>query len=224
MTGGGEMTKTARLFFIIDLLRSGRTFSVSDLASLCKISQRTVFRDIRDLQALQVPITYDDGYRLEPAKKRPRTSIDREEFEILRFALEASPLAGIFGFDSKLKSLEKKLRKLTDPPRIRGGWATSLRARQSGQRPVGARESRMIALLWKCSLERRRVYLTIKSTSARKTPSFSGRVERLIWRDERWSLNFRRSRSSRQATLYVDQITSIQLSSDQADFKDDLTH
>lgn len=216
------MTKTARLFFIIDLLRGGRTFSVSELASLCKISQRTVFRDIRDLQALQLPITYDDGYRLESRKKSARTLIDREEFDILRFALKSNPLAGIFGFDRKLKSLETKLRNLCDSPRELGGSAdgrraSCLRVERPGRRSVGAREARMIALLWKRSLEGRRVYLTIKSTSARKTQSLSGKAERLIWKDERWSLSFRRSRSSRLLTLYINQITSIQLASDQAD-------
>lgn len=68
------MRRADRLFQIVQLLRSGRLLTAAKLAERLEVSDRTIYRDIADLQASGVPIDGEagvgylmrDGYDLPP--------------------------------------------------------------------------------------------------------------------------------------------------------------
>ena len=80
------MRRAARLFQIVQLLRRRRrATTATDIARRLGISERTVYRDIRDLVAAGTPIDGEAGvgYRLRPGYDLPPLMFDREEIQAL---------------------------------------------------------------------------------------------------------------------------------------------
>jgi predicted DNA-binding transcriptional regulator YafY len=80
------MRRADRLFRIVQLLRRRRTIvTAKQIAGKLEISERTVYRDIRDLILAGTPIDGEAGvgYRLQPGYDLPPLMFDREEIQAL---------------------------------------------------------------------------------------------------------------------------------------------
>jgi predicted DNA-binding transcriptional regulator YafY len=80
------MRRADRLFQIVQLLRRRRTVvTAKQIAGKLEISERTVYRDIRDLIGAGTPIDGEAGvgYRLRPGYDLPPLMFDREEIQAL---------------------------------------------------------------------------------------------------------------------------------------------
>jgi len=80
------MRRADRLFQIVQLLRRRRTVTTAkQIASRLEISERTVYRDIRDLVLAGTPIDGEAGvgYRIRPGYDLPPLMFDREEIQAL---------------------------------------------------------------------------------------------------------------------------------------------
>jgi predicted DNA-binding transcriptional regulator YafY len=80
------MRRADRLFQIVQLLRRRRTVvTAAQIAGKLEISERTVYRDIRDLIQAGTPIDGEAGvgYRLQPGYDLPPLMFDREEIQAL---------------------------------------------------------------------------------------------------------------------------------------------
>jgi predicted DNA-binding transcriptional regulator YafY len=80
------MRRADRLFQIVQLLRRRRTIvTAKQIAAKLEISERTVYRDIRDLIAAGTPIDGEAGvgYRLQPGYDLPPLMFDRDEIQAL---------------------------------------------------------------------------------------------------------------------------------------------
>jgi predicted DNA-binding transcriptional regulator YafY len=74
-----------RLFLLIQALRGRRIVTARRLAELLEVSERTVYRDVRDLQLSGVPIEGEAGvgYALRRGADIPPLMFTREELEAL---------------------------------------------------------------------------------------------------------------------------------------------
>lgn len=94
-----SVTRVRRLLHLIELLQSGRSHNARELAELCGISRRQVFRDIRTLQDSGVPVLYDasrQGYWLAAATYLPPTDLTLDEtLSLLILASELGRREGI---------------------------------------------------------------------------------------------------------------------------------
>src|SRR5437763_11560239 len=80
------MRRADRLFQIVQLLRRRRTATTATLiADRLGVSERTVYRDIRDLTLAGTPIEGEAGvgYRIRPGYDLPPLMFDREEIQAL---------------------------------------------------------------------------------------------------------------------------------------------
>jgi predicted DNA-binding transcriptional regulator YafY len=79
------MRRADRLFQIVQLMRGGRLVTARKLAEKLEISDRTVYRDIRDLQASGVPIDGEAGvgYVLRHGFELPPLMFSRSEIEAI---------------------------------------------------------------------------------------------------------------------------------------------
>lgn len=80
------MRRADRLFQIIQLLRRRRTATTAThIAERLGVSERTVYRDIRDLALAGTPIDGEAGvgYRLRPGYDLPPLMFDRDEIQAL---------------------------------------------------------------------------------------------------------------------------------------------
>src|SRR3954452_13913278 len=81
-----RMRRADRLFRIVQLLRRRRAIvTARQIAEQLEISERTVYRDIRDLIASGTPIDGEAGvgYRLRPGYDLPPLMFDRDEIQAL---------------------------------------------------------------------------------------------------------------------------------------------
>src|SRR2546425_11024512 len=80
------MRRADRLFQIIQLLRRRRTIATAaQIAERLDVSERTVYRDIRDLVLAGTPIDGEAGigYRIRPGYDLPPLMFDRDEIQAL---------------------------------------------------------------------------------------------------------------------------------------------
>src|SRR5262249_22597452 len=80
------MRRADRLFHIVQLPRRRRTVATAkQIAAKLEVSERTVYRDIRDLVLTGTPIDGEAGvgYRLRPDYDLPPLMFDREEIQAL---------------------------------------------------------------------------------------------------------------------------------------------
>ena len=79
------MRRSDRLFEIIQLLRRMKLARARDLAEKLEVSERTIYRDIRDLMASGVPVEGEAGvgYILRGGYDLPPLMFDKQEIEAL---------------------------------------------------------------------------------------------------------------------------------------------
>ncbi len=79
------MRRADRLFLLIQALRGRRVVTARRLAELLEVSERTVYRDVRDLQLSGVPIEGEAGvgYCLRRGADIPPLMFTRDELEAL---------------------------------------------------------------------------------------------------------------------------------------------
>lgn len=84
------MSKTTRLFDVIQLLRSARDpVPARDIAAALEVSVRTVYRDIASLQAMRTPILGEAGigYVMRKGYDLPPVNFDEAEAEAVAIGL-----------------------------------------------------------------------------------------------------------------------------------------
>ena len=79
------MSRADRLFQIVDQLRRHRFLTAAQLAARFEVSQRTIYRDVLDLNASGVPVLGEAGvgYRLDPSYRLPPLMFSNDEVEAL---------------------------------------------------------------------------------------------------------------------------------------------
>ncbi|MCJ7457714.1 MAG: transcriptional regulator [candidate division Zixibacteria bacterium] len=87
------MSKYDRLLHLLNLLRSRHNLKASDLARECEVTERTIYRDIMSLSSANIPIYFDDGYKLLTDAFLPPLNFSLEEYLLLKLGLNSSPMS-----------------------------------------------------------------------------------------------------------------------------------
>lgn len=104
------MTKSERIMFLINLIRTEGAASILDLSRKCKVSQRTIYRDLASLEKMNIPIVADQsGYHLAEESAFSFFDLSPEDLDLLRFCLRNNPLADQPYFSKRLRRLEKMI-------------------------------------------------------------------------------------------------------------------
>ncbi len=77
-----KTNRIGRLMKILTTLQTGKNYAVSDLAKIFGASRRTIFRDLKELQAIGVPYRYNPetgGYTVEPDFFLPPIDLNLQE-------------------------------------------------------------------------------------------------------------------------------------------------
>lgn len=107
------MAKAERLFEIIQLLRSAdEPVRAADIADALEVSKRTVYRDIANLQARQIPIYGESGigYVMRDGYDLPPINLDDEEAEAVSVGLSLVARTGDLTLWKAAKRASRKLR------------------------------------------------------------------------------------------------------------------
>ncbi|MBP8845517.1 MAG: WYL domain-containing protein [Thermoanaerobaculia bacterium] len=108
------MSKAARLTYLTHLLAGPRRWHPRELAERFEVSERTVFRDLRDLEKSGIPIACDEGryFLVDGATLRP-LNLTGAELGLLRVALENPVLQRPAAVRRTLEALKAKLGAAT---------------------------------------------------------------------------------------------------------------
>ena len=77
-----KRSRIGRVMQILTTLQAGKSYTVSDLSKMFGTSRRTIFRDLKELQAIGVPYRYDvrtSGYMIEPEFFLPPIDLSLQE-------------------------------------------------------------------------------------------------------------------------------------------------
>lgn len=105
------MRRADRLFQIVQHLRGGRLVTAAKLAEVLEVSQRTIYRDIADLQSTGVPIDGEAGvgYILREGYDLPPLMFTRDEIVAL---VAGARLIRAWGGASMARAAEEALIKI----------------------------------------------------------------------------------------------------------------
>lgn len=105
------MRRADRLFRIVQLLRSGRLTTARSLAQKLEVSERTIYRDIQQLQLAGTPIEGEAGvgYTLRREFDIPPLMFDRQEITALVFGAR---MVKAWGGTEMAEAANSALRKI----------------------------------------------------------------------------------------------------------------
>jgi len=75
-------SRISRVMQILTTLQAGKSYAVGDLSKMLGTGRRTIFRDLKELQAIGVPYRYDagtGGYTIEPEFFLPPVDLSLQE-------------------------------------------------------------------------------------------------------------------------------------------------
>ena len=120
------MRRADRLFRIVQRLRRRGATTARQLAEALEVSERTVYRDIRDLTTSGVPIQGEAGvgYALDRSYELPPLMFDEEEIEAL---VLGARIVRAWADKKLARSAEEALQKIEAvlPPRLKSRLADS---------------------------------------------------------------------------------------------------
>lgn len=101
-----------RLFQIVQHLRARRLTTAARLAELLEVSERTIYRDIRDISLSGIPVRGEAGvgYSIDPSFELTALMFTREELEAIVVGLR---MVRAFGGPSLRGAVEPALDKVT---------------------------------------------------------------------------------------------------------------
>jgi len=77
-----KLSRISRIVQILTTLQSGHSYSVDGLTKILGVSRRTIFRDLKELQAIGVPYHFDPktgGYAIDPEYFLPPVDLNLQE-------------------------------------------------------------------------------------------------------------------------------------------------
>jgi len=166
-----KRSRIGRVMQILTTLQSGKSYAVSDLSKMFGTSRRTIFRDLKELQAIGVPsYRYDartNGYIIEPEFFLPPVDLSLQEaLSLLLLAHKARDQIQLPFKNSALLAALKIENNL--PAKIRQYCDTALRnisIKDSAQAPIrhSARLDKTFAQLQQAIVKKRKVNIRYHS-------------------------------------------------------------
>lgn len=182
-----RMRRADRLFRVVQLLRRRRTVvTAAQIAAKLEISERTVYRDIRDLIAAGTPIDGEAGvgYRLRPGYDLPPLMFDREEIQALVLGARIVTQFGDAGLARASESILSKVAGVL-PKELEPLLAdTRLFVPRT---PSGARSSAALAVAREALTGRRRLQLKYATENNRETDRVVRPLGLFFW-GKTWTL------------------------------------
>jgi predicted DNA-binding transcriptional regulator YafY len=109
------MSKYDQLLHVLNLLRGRPGLSAPQLARECEVSERTIYRYINALSSANIPIYFDQGYRLLSDAFLPPLNLTLDDYLVLKTALSSSVFANRSPLRKQAKSVLAKIEANLSP-------------------------------------------------------------------------------------------------------------
>ncbi len=174
------MRRADRLFQIIQLLRRRKVVTAAFLAEQLEVSERTIYRDVRDLVLSGTPIDSGAGvgYTLRPGYDLPPLMFNEEEIQAL---VLGARVVESFGDEDLAKASRSALSKVETvlPKHLRATLARS--ALFAPKRSMGPRISRTLIPIRTAVVKRRKLQLDYSRDDGEKSRRVVRPLAALFW-------------------------------------------
>jgi predicted DNA-binding transcriptional regulator YafY len=211
LSGGPDLvTRRTRLFDLVHLLSGRRARSIQDIVDHLSVSERTVYRDLAELQEIRVPIVRDDGgYRvLESGRMRP-LALTGEERALLRLALDNPLLTNRPELALTLRRLRDKLEAVSGAVEETPPGLTLASIDRTGQLPDGLLAALERAVTHRFTLELRYISLSGRTAAWRRVDPYA-----VVHRADAWYLVGHCHKHTEPRTFRVDRVQESRPSGD----------
>jgi predicted DNA-binding transcriptional regulator YafY len=213
-----RQSRLTRLIELLTLLQSGRGHNTKNLADLCRVSRRTIFRDLDVLRQAGVPLRFDAEYQrfyLTAASFLPPTSFTAQEaLTLLVLCHELGEQRGV-PFFSAARQAALKLESCL-PKAVRDEVrqvASSIEIRLEPKNAL-AQSERVYQQLLSAIGSHRCVRIRYQSLAEQKAISTRLSPYRLLYRRRSWYVIGRSSLHRDTRTFNVGRITSLEILDD----------
>lgn len=166
-----KMSKAQRLVALIIAVNIRRHFTIGELASEFGVSYRTIWRDLRELEDLGMPLYADvgagGGYRVAHERLLPPMSWTEQEALAMYFAAASLRYLGALPFATEIQSVLHKILRVV-PPDVRESIA-ALKDRVAIWHPPRAGSSHDLTALIAASVQREPVQIVYDGLPAPTT-------------------------------------------------------
>ncbi len=197
------MSRAERLQLIVSLMKSSPGMRPADLAASCRVSERSIFRDLHTLQTLGLPVYFDRGYRLPSPTFLPPLHLTGEEAVALRVAAsraaeQEGPMArALLSAQSKLA-----LRLAPATPAPEGQIPLAI----PGVPPASNEAAHLLSLLQEAVATGRRVTVQYARSKRSQPRPLELDPRHLSLRENRWLLLADDPAKHRSLTIRLDQV------------------
>ncbi len=176
------MRRADRLFQIVQLMRRKRLVTAAQLAERLEVSERTVYRDIRDLGRSGVVITGEAGvgYRLERGAELPPLTFNREELEALVLGVRMVESWGDAPLRASARAIVDKIESVlpvSEQPKLRASALFAMSA------PAPEAALRNLTRLRRATAEQLKVKFAYEDKSARASERVIRPLGLYFWTD-----------------------------------------
>ena len=111
-----HLSKIKRLFKLQRLLQDNTSYTPDDLAKIFGVSKRTIFRDLKTLEAMDVKVKFDkkgDGYKIHD-RYTLSPAFKTDEAFVMEMALEFLPQNSKEIFAEQIDAIQQKISAIYD--------------------------------------------------------------------------------------------------------------
>ncbi len=211
-----KRSRISRVMQILTTLQAGKSYAVSDLSKMFGTSRRTIFRDLKELQAIGVPYRYDartGGYTIEPEFFLPPVDLSLQEaLSLLLLAHKARDQIQLPFKNSALLAALKIENNL--PAKIRQYCNTALQnisTRAGAQAPVthSAGLNKTFAQLQQAIVKKRKVNIRYHSLFEGTIIDVELRPYHLLYNNRAWYVLGRSSLHKSVRTFKLNRIREL---------------
>jgi len=211
-------SRIGRIMHILTTMQAGKSYAVTDLSKMFGTSRRTIFRDLKEIQAIGVPYHYDSktgGYVIEPEFFLPPVDLNlKEALSLLLLAHKVSDQIQLPFTKSALLAALKIENNL--PANIRRYCAAALRnisAKAGAQAPIGRPGGldSIFAQLQNAMAKKRKVNIRYNSLTEREIIDVELSPYHLFYNQRAWYVLGRSSLHKSVRTFKLNRIKELQI-------------
>lgn len=177
----------SRLIQILVLIQGRGLPNAQVLAEHCRVSRRTIHRDLQRLEEAGVPILYHvqkQGYCLDPGAGLGSSSLNQEEAFALILAVQTSPVLEASGLMSPARrGLEKLIQGFSETTRDRMATVVEV-CGDAGIAPPRHADQRLVREILDAIARNLQVRITFRSSEQAAPAVTKVAIFRLLWRSE----------------------------------------
>jgi predicted DNA-binding transcriptional regulator YafY len=208
----------ARLLELIILLQTDRCPNARELAEVCEVSRRTIYRDLATLSAAGIAVAYRPdrrGYAIARSPfLQPLRIEEREALALLILCSQGTPELDLGHFRSARRAVDKIIQGLPEEIRERLQAVSEVLCGPLGDDPLNSERRSLYELVLGALAKRYQIRIRIRMSPGPDLECTKMAVYRMTLVDRRWCMIGRSTRHCRVILVALQDVEQAELTAD----------